>query len=556
MTNEVLANVMTWGNVRSHGAAGVLIDLSVATGFLLAGALVVNHLFARRIGAGLRQWLFLAVFARVFVPLALPAGWHSPLGLLGRGSTLAAAGAVAFEAPVVQASAAMGAAAGPTPWLLGLYTVGACVLLGLWALARVRLDRQLASARLAGGNWHTLCGIPVLEHATLGPLVAGILRPRIVVPAALLASSPAEDLSLLLAHETAHVRRRDHLLIPLVQLLTIAAWPVLPLWFAARQVRGLVELACDERVLAGRRGEQRRRYGELLLELSGASLLASPHAPSFGWALRTRVRALKRARRWRQGVQTSLVAGLGALLLACSGAPAPDEAAPEGAKPDANDQAKAGGPRASMLAPQPILTITASGAFFLGRTAIEPAALEAQLRQALTAAGTTTLLVRGNQAAMAASAVDVMAIAKRAGATTINILADAPADELPRCPPDQLCGRKGPLPPAAPEPPAASARGSLDRTVIQTVIRATLGDIKNCYEAGLARSPKLRGRVVARFTIGDAGKVVASAIKKSTLRDERVERCIGDVVGKMEFPRPLGGGIVMVEYPFTFTPSD
>src|SRR3712207_7362463 len=48
--------------------------------------------------------------------------------------------------------------------------------------------------------------------------------------------------------------------------------------------------------------------------------------------------------------------------------------------------------------------------------------LEAELRKALTEIGSETLLLRGDKQVMLGSAVDVMSIAKRAGAKNIAIL--------------------------------------------------------------------------------------------------------------------------------------
>jgi hypothetical protein len=35
----------------------------------------------------------------------------------------------------------------------------------------------------------------------------------------------------------------------------------------------------------------------------------------------------------------------------------------------------------------------------------------------------------------------------------------------------------------------------------------------------------------------------------------RVENCIVQAVRRWEFPKPLGGGIVIVSYPFVLTPA-
>ncbi len=101
-------------------------------------------------------------------------------------------------------------------------------------------------------------------------------------------------------------------------------------------------------------------------------------------------------------------------------------------------------------------------------------------------------------------------------------------------------------------PGAAEVRGSLDRTVIQTVIRRRLNEVRFCYEQSLARRPGLRGQVTVRFTIGAAGAVIAADVGRGTLGDAPAEACIAAAVRRWVFPRPAGGGIVVVTHPFHF----
>jgi len=100
---------------------------------------------------------------------------------------------------------------------------------------------------------------------------------------------------------------------------------------------------------------------------------------------------------------------------------------------------------------------------------------------------------------------------------------------------------------------AAMVTGSIDRSVIQKVIRRHLKRIKLCYENGLKRNPKLHGRVEVRLTIGADGKVTKAEIAKSTLNDKQVEQNILKVMKRIRFPRPPGGGSVTVSYPFIFS---
>jgi metallo-beta-lactamase class B len=103
--------------------------------------------------------------------------------------------------------------------------------------------------------------------------------------------------------------------------------------------------------------------------------------------------------------------------------------------------------------------------------------------------------------------------------------------------------------------PREPIRGSLDKEIIRRVIRTHINEVKACYEQGLATQPLLAGRVMAQFTIGAAGDVVASTVQHSTLNDAAVESCTTSAVRRWKFPSPVGGGIVIVSYPFVFTPE-
>jgi hypothetical protein len=113
-----------------------------------------------------------------------------------------------------------------------------------------------------------------------------------------------------------------------MQLLAVAAWPVLPLWVAIARVRQLMELACDEAALADADAAERQRYGHALLDLAewqwrGMTPLATGEL-QFGSMLRTRVRALAAQRHWRRPTQMAFVLVAATGLVACGlAAPGP-----------------------------------------------------------------------------------------------------------------------------------------------------------------------------------------------------------------------------------------
>ena len=70
----------------------------------------------------------------------------------------------------------------------------------------------------------------------------------------------------------------------------------------------------------------------------------------------------------------------------------------------------------------PILTVTKSNDVYLFSKKVEVANLEQEIRKALNDVGSETLLLRGDKNVFLGEAVDLMAIAKRAGAKNIAIL--------------------------------------------------------------------------------------------------------------------------------------
>jgi len=121
--------------------------------------------------------------------------------------------------------------------------------------------------RMARRRWpaHAIAGVPVRVSPTLGPVVIGVTRPEIVVPAWLLERGEAEQ-RLAVAHEREHVRARDPLLLRSAGA-AVALMPWNPaVWYGYTRLRLAIELDCDARLLRG--GAPARSYGALLIDMA------------------------------------------------------------------------------------------------------------------------------------------------------------------------------------------------------------------------------------------------------------------------------------------------
>ncbi|MBL9105818.1 MAG: AgmX/PglI C-terminal domain-containing protein [Myxococcales bacterium] len=101
----------------------------------------------------------------------------------------------------------------------------------------------------------------------------------------------------------------------------------------------------------------------------------------------------------------------------------------------------------------------------------------------------------------------------------------------------------------------AEVQGALDKDIIRRIVRAHINEVRYCYNQALARDPYAGGRVAVQFTIGGTGKVPSAVVQESTMKDAAVGNCIAKAVRRWTFPKPQGGGSVIVTYPFVLEPG-
>lgn len=136
----------------------------------------------------------------------------------------------------------------------------------------LRGSRAVAAARLLGEHtWPELAAarIRIVARGPLSPCVAFVLRPVILVPIAVLRVLDREQLAAVLAHELAHVQRRDPIAHALTRLAAhLTFFHPLSRWLAERARRHR-EASCDD--LAVHRCKSVRTYSTALLTLATAS---------------------------------------------------------------------------------------------------------------------------------------------------------------------------------------------------------------------------------------------------------------------------------------------
>ena len=134
-------------------------------------------------------------------------------------------------------------------WLGGM---GAMAIYALYSYLSLRLRVRMAG--WVSGNIYECDEIDT-------PFILGLLRPRIYLPSGL------DDVtkSHVLAHETAHLKRLDHLWKPLGFFLLTIHWFNPVMWLGYCLLCRDIELACDEKVIQNLDKKSVRSYSEALV---------------------------------------------------------------------------------------------------------------------------------------------------------------------------------------------------------------------------------------------------------------------------------------------------
>jgi beta-lactamase regulating signal transducer with metallopeptidase domain len=138
-----------------------------------------------------------------------------------------------------------------------IWIIGLAAMLIYTAISYLNLKRKIRTAVLLRDNIYQ-------SENVVSPFVLGIIKPKIYLPFGM----NEKDMEHVVAHEMAHIRRKDHLSKPLGFLLLTLHWFNPLLWLGYVLLCRDIELACDEKVIKELDHDARADYSEALLTCS------------------------------------------------------------------------------------------------------------------------------------------------------------------------------------------------------------------------------------------------------------------------------------------------
>jgi beta-lactamase regulating signal transducer with metallopeptidase domain len=220
-------------------------------------------------------------------------------------------------------------------WVVVSWLTGMSLMLARLLVAGMRLRRIRKHARHVDVGGYSF---PILVSDQIeGPVCCGALRPAVLLPRALFEEEDKCGFGMILAHESAHVRRKD-CVTNLFQRLVEAVFFFHPcVWYASRELTRERELICDQHVIYA--GSSDTDYVKLLSNMVERGW-GSPSPESvalFEGSLLMRVRTIlgsqniafpelsRRARVLSAVVVSILLLAVGSLRLVARAAQSPEE---------------------------------------------------------------------------------------------------------------------------------------------------------------------------------------------------------------------------------------
>ena len=249
-----------------------LLNLSITASYLIIAVILLRFALFKA-----PKWINCALWALVGVRLALPFSFESILSLIPSAEPIpedimlspapqintgieyvnSAINPVILENFTPEPTASANTLQIIVPIAAIVWLVGVAAMLIWGIISYLRLRKKVAPSLLVREN------IYFCDNIT-SPFILGIFKPRIYLPSTITDG----EMQHVIAHENAHLCRRDHIWKPLGFLVLSVYWFNPLCWVAYILFCRDVEKACDEKAIAKMDGGERREYSSALLSCS------------------------------------------------------------------------------------------------------------------------------------------------------------------------------------------------------------------------------------------------------------------------------------------------
>ena len=263
-----------------------ILNMSIAAGWLILAVVLLRFLLKKA-----PRWITVLLWRIAALRLAVPFSFESAWSLVPSAETFQAHN-IQYEIPVVNSgipavnnavNPLLGEMFAPNPaasvnplyvWtfvLSVIWLMGMAILLLYTVISYWQVHRSVSEGIPYEGNIF-LC------DQVKSPFILGLVRPKIYLPS----NMDATSMEPVIAHEKAHLTRRDHWWKPLGFLILTVHWFNPLCWIAYVLLCRDIELSCDEKVIRQMDLDGKKRYSTALLECNAQRRLVTICPLAFG----------------------------------------------------------------------------------------------------------------------------------------------------------------------------------------------------------------------------------------------------------------------------------
>ena len=264
----------------------LLFNMSITAGWLVLAVVIVRFVLKKA-----PKWIYTLLWGfvalRLVCPFSLesifslvPAAETVPSGIVYSQSPSINSGIPAVNSvinPLIEENFTPDVAASINPIQIVLYIASVLWIVGIVAMiiysvaSYIRIYRKVAEGVLLRDNIYLCDRIDT-------PFILGVVKPRIFLPSGMAES----DIDYVIAHEKAHLKRRDHWWKPFGFSLLTVYWFNPLMWVAYLLLCKDIELACDEKVIKEMGIEVRKAYSDALINCSVSRRVVAACPLAFG----------------------------------------------------------------------------------------------------------------------------------------------------------------------------------------------------------------------------------------------------------------------------------
>ncbi len=265
-----------------------ILNMSIAASWLILAVVLLRFLLKKA-----PKWIAVLLWGIVALRLVVPFSFESALSLIPSAETFNAHN-IQYETPAISSgipavnnavNPVLGETFAPNSvgsinplyiWTLvvsAIWLVGIAAMLLYAVISYVRVRQSVAERVPYEGN------IFLCDYVK-SPFILGLVRPKIYLPS----SMDEAAMGPVIAHEKAHLARRDHWWKPLGFLILTVHWFNPLCWVTYVLLCRDIELACDEKVIRQMDLDEKKQYSIALLECSTGRRLVTICPLAFGAA--------------------------------------------------------------------------------------------------------------------------------------------------------------------------------------------------------------------------------------------------------------------------------